>query len=104
MKPEHPSHLQPAPLTDTSVALAERLRTHTRGEVLFDAASRGRYATDASIYQVIPVGVFVPTVCPHWLVPAPRGNTGTLSSRAIWIALRTSASSVGTNTPTGITW
>ncbi|MBL8521362.1 MAG: FAD-binding protein, partial [Betaproteobacteria bacterium] len=30
------------------------------GEVLFDAASRGRYATDASIYQVMPVGVVVP--------------------------------------------
>ena len=47
--------------TDTSHALAERLRRHTRGEVMFDAASRGRYATDASIYQVMPVGVFVPT-------------------------------------------
>jgi FAD/FMN-containing dehydrogenase/Fe-S oxidoreductase len=28
--------------------------------VLFDAASRGRYSTDASIYQVTPVGVVVP--------------------------------------------
>ena len=27
---------------------------------MFDAASRGRYATDASIYQVMPTGVFVP--------------------------------------------
>ena len=40
--------------------LAQRLRQHTRGEVLFGAADRGRYATDASIYQVLPVGVFVP--------------------------------------------
>ncbi|MGE5338195.1 MAG: FAD-binding and (Fe-S)-binding domain-containing protein [Gemmatimonadota bacterium] len=40
--------------------LARQLRAHTQGEVLFDAASRGRYATDASIYQVEPVGVFVP--------------------------------------------
>ena len=40
--------------------LAHRLATETDGEVLFDAASRGRYATDASIYQVMPVGVFVP--------------------------------------------
>jgi FAD/FMN-containing dehydrogenase len=61
MKSEQPSHLQPAPATDTSVALEQRLRQNTRGEVLFDAASRGRYATDASIYQVMPVGVFVPT-------------------------------------------
>ncbi len=41
-------------------ALAERLRRELRGEVLFDAASRGRYSTDASIYQIEPVGVVVP--------------------------------------------
>jgi FAD/FMN-containing dehydrogenase/Fe-S oxidoreductase len=41
--------------------LAQRLRRETQGEVLFDAASRGRCATDASIYQIMPVGVFVPT-------------------------------------------
>ncbi|MCZ7561273.1 MAG: FAD-binding protein [Burkholderiaceae bacterium] len=40
--------------------LAQRLRRVLRGEVLFDAFSRGRYATDASIYQVDPVGVVVP--------------------------------------------
>ena len=41
-------------------ALALRLRKEIDGEVLFDAASRGRYATDASIYQIEPVGVVVP--------------------------------------------
>src|SRR5471032_3624042 len=41
-------------------ALAARLAREVDGEVLFDAASRGRYSTDASIYQVIPVGVVVP--------------------------------------------
>jgi FAD/FMN-containing dehydrogenase/Fe-S oxidoreductase len=41
-------------------ALERRLRSALRGEVLFDAASRGRYSTDASIYQVEPVGVAVP--------------------------------------------
>jgi FAD/FMN-containing dehydrogenase/Fe-S oxidoreductase len=41
-------------------ALAARLRREVRGEVLFDAASRGRYATDASIYQIEPIGVVVP--------------------------------------------
>ena len=30
------------------------------GEVLFGRADRGRYATDASIYQVEPLGVIVP--------------------------------------------
>ena len=40
--------------------LADLLRRHTQCEVLFDAASRGRYSTDASIYQIEPVGVCVP--------------------------------------------
>ena len=40
--------------------LASGLRQHTQGEVLFSAADCGRYATDASIYQETPVGVFVP--------------------------------------------
>ena len=40
--------------------LARRLRREVEGEVLFDAFSRGRYGTDASIYQVEPVGVVVP--------------------------------------------
>lgn len=40
--------------------LAERLAREMEGEVLFDAFSRGRYATDASIYQIEPVGVAVP--------------------------------------------
>ena len=41
-------------------ALAARLRREVEGDVLFDAASRGRYSTDASIYQVEPIGVVVP--------------------------------------------
>jgi FAD/FMN-containing dehydrogenase len=51
------TQLPPNELCET---LARRLRADTRGEVLFDTASRGRYATDASIYQIMPVGVFVP--------------------------------------------
>src|SRR6478672_4460340 len=37
-----------------------RLSRETEGEVRFDLAARGRYATDASIYQIMPVGVLVP--------------------------------------------
>jgi FAD/FMN-containing dehydrogenase/Fe-S oxidoreductase len=44
----------------TRHALAARLAREVDGEVLFDPASRARYATDASIYQVIPVGIVVP--------------------------------------------
>ena len=40
--------------------LAKRLRQETSGEVMTDIASRGRYATDASIYQAMPVAVFMP--------------------------------------------
>jgi FAD/FMN-containing dehydrogenase/Fe-S oxidoreductase len=42
--------------------LAQRLRSETQGEVLFGAGDKARYATDASIYQVMPTGVFVPKV------------------------------------------
>ena len=41
--------------------LETRLRRAIRGEILFDAFSRGRYSTDASIYQIEPLGVVVPT-------------------------------------------
>src|SRR5689334_19893108 len=41
-------------------ALERRLRQELAGEVLFDRFSRGRYATDASHYQVMPVGVVLP--------------------------------------------
>ncbi|SFB94758.1 FAD/FMN-containing dehydrogenase [Polaromonas sp. OV174] len=65
--------------------LAARLAQETQGEVLFSAADRGRYATDASIYQVMPVGVFVPRnandvklamdICRDLAVPiVPRGG------------------------------
>ncbi|GER16388.1 FAD-binding and (Fe-S)-binding domain-containing protein [Variovorax boronicumulans] len=65
MRIDPASHMQPAgtvlPPNDTCELLARRLRTDTQGEVLFDDGSRGRYATDASIYQITPVGAFVPT-------------------------------------------
>ena len=40
--------------------LARRLQDAIEGEVLFDAFDRGRYSTDASIYQVEPIGVVIP--------------------------------------------
>ncbi len=65
--------------------LAQRLAQETQGEVLFSPADRGRYATDASIYQVSPIGVFVPKtgqdvhtavdICRDMQVPlVPRGG------------------------------
>src|SRR4029077_18358372 len=40
--------------------LAQRLSREIRGGVLCARPSRGRYSTDASIYQVEPLGVIVP--------------------------------------------
>ncbi len=40
--------------------LERRLKTAQVGEVRFDAFTRGRYATDASHYQILPVGVVTP--------------------------------------------
>jgi FAD/FMN-containing dehydrogenase/Fe-S oxidoreductase len=41
-------------------ALAARLSREIKGDVLFDPFSTGRYATDASFYQIRPLGVVVP--------------------------------------------
>jgi FAD/FMN-containing dehydrogenase/Fe-S oxidoreductase len=40
--------------------LERRLKAELSGEVRFDRFARGRYATDASHYQVMPVGVVAP--------------------------------------------
>jgi FAD/FMN-containing dehydrogenase/Fe-S oxidoreductase len=78
--------------------LAARLRKRVRGEVLFDAATRGRYATDASIYQIEPIGVLVPRteddvraaldVCRALRVPVlPRGAGSSQCGQAVGRAL-----------------
>jgi FAD/FMN-containing dehydrogenase/Fe-S oxidoreductase len=43
-----------------TVALAARFRREITGDVLFDSFSRGRYATDASFYQIMPAAIVVP--------------------------------------------
>jgi FAD/FMN-containing dehydrogenase/Fe-S oxidoreductase len=40
--------------------LAQRLERELEGDVLVDRASRGRYATDASHYQIEPLAVVIP--------------------------------------------
>src|ERR1700723_4015042 len=42
-----------------SSGLETRLRREIKGDVLFDRFPRGRYSTDASIYQIEPLGVVV---------------------------------------------
>jgi FAD/FMN-containing dehydrogenase/Fe-S oxidoreductase len=41
-------------------SLQTQLSRNLEGEVLFDDFSRGRYASDASIYQLTPVGIAIP--------------------------------------------
>ena len=40
--------------------LQTRLRRELEGEVLFDDFSLGRYSSDASIYQITPIGIAIP--------------------------------------------
>ena len=78
----HRSHLRPG-----DAGLAARLRREIQGEVWFDPASRGRYSTDASIYQIEPIGVVAPrsiediehaiAVCRDAAVPVLARGAGT---------------------------
>ena len=48
-------------MTDRGLTkLKERLSREIAGEVYFDVFNRGRYATDASFYQIMPAGVVIP--------------------------------------------
>lgn len=46
--------------TAADSALAAKLTREVSGDVFFDPFNRGRYATDASFYQIVPFGVVVP--------------------------------------------
>src|SRR6201995_908205 len=46
--------------TKGSTPLKDRLAAEITGDVFFDPFNRGRYATDASFYQIMPAGVVVP--------------------------------------------
>ena len=54
-----PIHLVPSS-TNLRTPLADQLRKELKGDVLFSKADCGRYSTDASIYQIMPIGVVVP--------------------------------------------
>ena len=95
MNAPQPLHFH-SPRTDGD--LARRLREAVGGDVLFDAAARGRYATDASIYQVEPVGVLVPAsdadvraafdVCRELRIPMlPRGAGTSQCGQTVGAAL-----------------
>jgi FAD/FMN-containing dehydrogenase/Fe-S oxidoreductase len=47
-----------------TTGLERRLKAEIDGDIFFGAFDRGRYATDASQYQIVPAGVVVPTSMP----------------------------------------
>ncbi|PLZ02889.1 FAD-binding oxidoreductase [Burkholderia sp. WAC0059] len=55
-----PVHLVSPTARAALTPLAQRLSRELRGDVLFGRADRARYATDASIYQITPIGAVVP--------------------------------------------
>src|ERR1700752_3250922 len=54
--------------------LERRLRSNLTGDILFDPFSRGRYATDASFYQIMPKGVVVPRTMDEALLALAIGR------------------------------
>jgi len=61
LRDEETPHGAPGPLArEAARALELDLRRAVEGEVRFDAGSRALYATDASNYRQVPIGVVVP--------------------------------------------
>ena len=88
-----------------SSPLQTRLAREISGEVLFDRFSRGRYATDASFYQIMPEGVVVPRTMDEALRALAIARDGGPSSRRAAAAPRnagrpsiTASSSTSRNT------
>ncbi len=95
------SHLTPAemagPVAETADLLADLKRT-ILGEVRFDAYSRMLYSTDASLYQIQPIGVVLPKnaddiqaameiAARHGVPVLPRGGGSSLAGQAVGAAL-----------------
>ena len=79
--------------TDTR-ELVEQLRRRVSGEVRFDKMSRVLYSTDASMYQIEPIGVVLPrseedvvavveTANGHGVPVLPRGGGTSLAGQAV---------------------
>ena len=86
--------LATSPTTRRRERLEDRLRRETRAEVMFDLGHRMLYATDASLYQVEPLGVVVPRTAADVIsavriaaeegVPVlPRGAATSLSGQTV---------------------
>ena len=83
---------------DTMNDLYAELRQHMRGDVRFDKVTRQLYSTDASMYQIEPVGVVVPrdeedlqaameAARKHVVPVLPRGGGTSLAGQCVGRAL-----------------
>lgn len=83
---------------ETASILQAELEARTQGEVRFDRISRMLYATDASNYQIDPVGLVVPKsiddvigaitlAVSHNIPVLPRGGGSSLAGQAVGAAL-----------------
>ncbi|HVL24658.1 MAG TPA: FAD-linked oxidase C-terminal domain-containing protein, partial [Thermomicrobiales bacterium] len=83
---------------DTARVLEAELRARIHGEVRFDRVSRMLYSTDASNYQIEPVGVVIPRTTDdvigaielassHSVPILPRGGGSSLAGQAVGAAL-----------------
>ena len=46
--------------SDQILKIEKEISSKVDGKTLFDEFSRGRYSTDASVYQIKPIGVALP--------------------------------------------
>src|SRR5713226_5711062 len=78
--------------------LAAELRASVEGEVRFDNGSRALYATDASNYRQVPIGVVIPrsiedvvqtvALCRRYDAPVlPRGGGTSLAGQGCNVAV-----------------
>lgn len=78
--------------------LVAQLRAQVKGEVRFDKTTRMLYSTDASLYQIQPVGVVIPKdaddvqatveiAARHHVPVLPRGSGSSLAGQAIGAAI-----------------
>ncbi len=95
---KRPEDLDAKAEADTARVLEAELKARLHGEVRFDRVSRMLYSTDASNYQIEPVGVVVPRstddligavelAASHGVPVLPRGGGSSLAGQTVGAAL-----------------
>src|ERR1700730_19036342 len=92
------SHAKPVDSFSQALELEQELKLTVRGEVRFDRGSRALYASDASNYRQIPIGLVVPSdssdvvaavaACREFRAPVlPRGAATSLAGQSCNVAV-----------------